>query len=130
MSDSNLTTDDRAALRSRARGSLREAIARILHDANTGRITPDSSDPTKYGAMADALIDQGIGPMGEGYLIPMIDEWLDGEPFEISQARLRRPIDFVAPEDQPGYFAGYAAAVAHVAGIQEESRRRAIEELS
>jgi len=38
----------------------REMIARILHDANTGRITPDPDDPTRYGAMADAIIAAGL----------------------------------------------------------------------
>lgn len=39
---------------------IREYICRILHDANTGKIVPDESDPTKYGAMADALIEAGF----------------------------------------------------------------------
>lgn len=39
---------------------LRERIARILHDANTGSIVPDSSDSTKYRAMAEALIAEGF----------------------------------------------------------------------
>lgn len=34
----------------------REELCRILHDANTGRITPDDADPTRYGAMADAVL--------------------------------------------------------------------------
>ena len=42
------------------RAQLREYLARILHDANTGRITPDPADTTKYGAMADALIEAGF----------------------------------------------------------------------
>lgn len=42
------------------RAVLREQIARILHDANTGKIVPDSSDPTKYSAMAEALIEAGF----------------------------------------------------------------------
>lgn len=40
--------------------SAREHLARIMHDANTGRITPDKSDPTKYGAMADAILAAGF----------------------------------------------------------------------
>lgn len=39
---------------------LREYICRLLHDANTGKIVPDDRDPTKYGAMADALMAAGF----------------------------------------------------------------------
>ena len=38
---------------------IREYLCRLLHDANTGKICPDDSDPTKYGAMADAILSQG-----------------------------------------------------------------------
>lgn len=34
----------------------REEVARLLHDANTGRITPDPEDPADYGQMADAVL--------------------------------------------------------------------------
>lgn len=36
----------------------REELCRILHDANTGRITPEATDTTRYGAMADAVLDR------------------------------------------------------------------------
>lgn len=36
--------------------ALREEVARTLHDANTGKIVPDSDDPTKYGAMSEAML--------------------------------------------------------------------------
>lgn len=46
------------ALPLRPLGQRREHLARILHNANTGRITPDSRDPTLYQAMADAVIKE------------------------------------------------------------------------
>ena len=36
--------------------ALREEIARTLHDANTGKIVPDDSDPTKYAEMSEAML--------------------------------------------------------------------------
>lgn len=36
----------------------REEWARILHLANTGRITPDPDDPTRYAAMAAAVLER------------------------------------------------------------------------
>lgn len=41
----------------------REELCRILHDANTGKICPDDSDPTRYGAMADAVLERLGGPL-------------------------------------------------------------------
>jgi hypothetical protein len=38
--------------------ALREEICRILHDANAGKICPDPDDPTRYQAMADAVIER------------------------------------------------------------------------
>lgn len=35
---------------------LHEEICRILHDANTGRVTPEPDDPTRYAAMATAVL--------------------------------------------------------------------------
>lgn len=103
------------------RARLREELARILHDANTGKIVPDDSDPTKYGAMADALIDAGFGTDGGTKLATMLDEWLDGEPFEVSQARSRTEELPVPKGQEQGFLNGYAAAVAHVGAILEES---------
>lgn len=121
MTDNNPTVSEESALRSHARGALREQIARILHDANTGRITPDAEDPTKYGAMADALIDAGFSDGGNLKLATMIDEWLDGEPFEVSQARSRAE-ELPVPDGQgEGFLNGYAAAVSHVEAILEEA---------
>jgi hypothetical protein len=39
-----------------------EQACRIMHDAHTGRITPDASDPTDYHVMATALVSHGWGP--------------------------------------------------------------------
>jgi hypothetical protein len=36
----------------------REELCRILHDTNTGKICPDDTDPTRYGAMAEAVLDR------------------------------------------------------------------------
>lgn len=36
--------------------ALRAEIARTLHDANTGKIVPDDTDLTKYGAMSEAML--------------------------------------------------------------------------
>lgn len=103
------------------RARLREEIARILHNANTGSIVPDDSDPTKYGAMADALIDARFGTDGGVKLASMLSEWAGGEPYEISQARTRSE-EFPVPEGQDqGFLNGYAAAVSHVEAILEES---------
>ena len=103
------------------RARLREEIARILHNANTGSIVPDDSDPTKYGAMADALIDAGFGTDAGLKLASMLSEWVGGEPYEISQARARSE-ELPVPEGQDqGFLNGYAAAVSHVEAILEES---------
>lgn len=37
---------------------VREEIARVLHDAATGLITPDETDATPYGRMAAAVVDE------------------------------------------------------------------------
>lgn len=103
------------------RARLREEIARILHNANTGSIVPDDSDPTKYGAMADALIDAGFGTDGGRTLATMIDEWVGGEPLEISQARSHAEELPVPQGQEQGFLTGYAAAVSHVAAILEEA---------
>lgn len=50
------------------RDQLRELLARTMHDANTGRICPDPDDPTRYGAMADAVMTE---------LKPLLDEYRD-----------------------------------------------------
>ncbi len=103
------------------RARLREEIARILHNTNTGKIVPDASDPTKYGAMADALIDAGFGTDGGTKLASMLSEWIAGEPFELSQARSHGE-ELPGPEGQDeGFLNGYAAAVSHVEAILEES---------
>lgn len=121
MTDNDLTAGGSEGFRPSPRGSLREEIARILHDANTGKIVPDDSDPTKYGAMADALIDAGFGTDGGVKLASMLNEWVGGEPYEISQARTRSE-EFPLPEGQSeGFLNGYAAAVSHVEAILEES---------
>lgn len=39
----------------------REEIARLLHDANTGRITPDETDSADYAEMAQAVLDWVAG---------------------------------------------------------------------
>lgn len=63
----------------RARANLREHIARILHDANTGSIVPDPEDPTKYGAMADALLDAGFLPGREWQYGFGLRSWLQND---------------------------------------------------
>lgn len=103
------------------RARLREEIARILHDANTGRIVPDASDPTKYGAMADALIDAGFGTDGGRELASMLNEWVGGELEGLSQSRSHAE-ELPVPEGQEqGFLNGYAAAVSHVEAILEEA---------
>jgi hypothetical protein len=42
-----------------------EHIARVLHDAATGRITPDPADPTPYGRMAARVHDEVVAPLVE-----------------------------------------------------------------
>lgn len=65
MTNSNQTEND---------SPLKEQLARILHDANTGSIVPDNSDPTKYGAMADALIAEGLKfNLNEKVFIPEVN---------------------------------------------------------
>lgn len=58
---------------------LRERIARILHDANTGSIVPDPSDSTKYRAMAEALIAEGFNFQEEQ---PAVSESVDSDSSE------------------------------------------------
>ena len=44
---------------------VREQIARTLHDAATGRIVPDPTDPTPYGRMARQVYDEVVAPLVE-----------------------------------------------------------------
>src|ERR1700761_7016141 len=44
---------------------VREQIARTLHDAATGRIVPDPTDPTPYGRMARQVYDEVFAPLVE-----------------------------------------------------------------
>jgi hypothetical protein len=43
------------------RARTREELCRLLHDTNTGRITPDDADPTRYGDMAEAVMEWAAG---------------------------------------------------------------------
>lgn len=42
---------------------VREWIARVMHDAATGKICPDPTDPTPYGRMAEAVHAEVIAPL-------------------------------------------------------------------
>lgn len=57
----------------------------------------------------------------------MINAWVDGEPFEVSQGRTGRPVVSVHTGDQRGYLNGYTTAVAHVAAILDHSSRSGID---
>jgi hypothetical protein len=46
----------------RERAELRTELIQILHRANTGLITQDTGDTTRYSAMADAVIDYFTAP--------------------------------------------------------------------
>jgi hypothetical protein len=46
-------------------GQDREELCRILHDANTGSIVPDDTDPTRYVAMAEAVLERIGGQLPE-----------------------------------------------------------------
>ncbi len=55
-----------------ARVSLRDELARILREANTGRITPEAGDPTRYSAMAEAALERLVATARDdwGFLFP------------------------------------------------------------
>jgi hypothetical protein len=67
------------------RSEWREFTARVLHDAATGRIVPDPNDPTPYGAMAEAVLDELLCP------------------FEEEIARLREALDLLRPAHHTPY---------------------------
>lgn len=69
----------------RSDGQLRELLARTLHDANTGPMTVQD-DPTRYGAMADAVMAE---------LAPLLDEYRDG---------IRRLVAFPHPDAIPEWW--------------------------
>jgi hypothetical protein len=46
------------------RAALRDALVPIMRAENTGRVTPDAGDPTRYAAMAVAALEHlaALGP--------------------------------------------------------------------
>ncbi len=76
--------------------------------------------------IADAVLAAGFRrtvqsePTDAG-LAAMLRAWIDGEPFEDSQARTGQPVAKVPAAQQQGYVNGYAAAVAHVEAILDSA---------
>lgn len=46
--------------------------------------------------------------------IAAVEAWTNGEPFEVSDARLAEPSPAIRPEQQSGFVKGYGIAVEHV----------------
>lgn len=85
-------------------------------------------DPMNRLAAAEAEVERmrarawnaEAGEAELGAVIDAIWSWLNGEPFEVSAARVPEPVEAVSTEDAQGFLQGHAAAVRHVKAILGE----------
>lgn len=70
-----------------------EHIARVLHDAATGRITPDPADPTPYGRMAARVHDEVVAPLVERLRRARLDAMHAEQREAMKQSELSAALD-------------------------------------